>query len=289
MMATLLDQRVDDVNADAAKSEYRDAVAELEQQRIELDRSTLRYVQGEDSSAALVESIDAVDEAYRLCRKRTVSLETIVSTGSNSPLLVLWGDPFIEIPKGLTVNAEVALSTVGHSYSDPIAIDTKSEIPASVSPSIVGGLNENETLTVGVELSSSTAGEFDVFVTAVGKTSTDQFRFSIRVLAKRDYINRASRLIRSLETLLDLIEGPQNGLRNQAQILRRRLELISDNLEKPRQPARSIDNRLRAARNSVEAMKNELSSFEPSVERQETLYVLETLREEINSAIEALS
>lgn len=140
MMAALLDQRIDDENADAAKSEYRDAVVELEQRRIELDRSTLSYVQGEDSSVTLAESIDAVDEAYRLCRKRTVSLETTVSSVPTPPILVLWGDSHLETPKGIPANAELTLSSVSHSHPDPIAINIESEIPANVSPSIIMGL-----------------------------------------------------------------------------------------------------------------------------------------------------
>lgn len=289
-MAILLDQRIGDLN-DNMKNGYREAVAELEQRRIELERSTLAYVHGEDSSAALIESLDAVAEAYQVCRERTVSLETTVSAASPSPLLVLWGDPLIEVPKGATGNAEVALSVVGRSYPNSITIDTKSEIPASASPSIVGGLPENETLTVRVELSSSTAGEFDVLVTATGETSTDQFPFSIRILAKREYVDRASRLVGSLETMLGSVEGRRrrNGLRNQARTLRRRLESISDDLEKPRRPVRSIDNRLSAARTSVEVLKNDLSLSEPTVERQEALYILENIRKETNNAIEALS
>lgn len=288
-MAVLLDQRIDDSNDDGVRNGYREAIVELEQRRIELDRSTLAYVEDEDSPATLVESVDAVDEAYRVCQERTVALETIISTVLTSPMLIVWSDPVIETPKGMTVDAEVVLSTIGRPHLDSIDLDVESEIPASVASSTVEGLDVHETATVQVELSPPTAGEFDVFVTASGETNADRLRFTVLVLAKRDYVVRASRLVASLETMLDSTRGRRNGLRNQARTLRRRLESISDDLEKPRRPARSIDNRLGSARNSVEAMKREISSFEPGVERQEVLYLLEDITEGIDSAIEALS
>lgn len=287
-MAALLDQRINDSDDDV-RNGYREAVVELEQRRIELDRSTLAYVQEADSAAKIVESVDAVDEAYRECEERTMALETTVSDVSTAPILVVWGGDDIEAPKGTTVDTQVVLSTVGRSHPDSIAIDVESEIPASVSPSLVRSLGENETTTVRVELSPSIAGEFDVFVTVSGETNSDRLRFTVLVLTKRDYVVRASRLVRSLETMLDSTRGRRNGLRNQARTLRRRLVTISDDLEKPRRPARSIDNRLSAAQNNVEAMKREISSLEPSVEWQEILYILENIIERIDSAIEALS
>lgn len=288
-IAALLDQRIDDSNHDT-KNGYREAVIELEQQRIELERSTLAYVQGEDSSAALIESVDAVTEAYRMYRERTVSLETTVSDASTSPLLVLWGDPVIEVPKGATVNAELSLATVGRSHPDSIAVNVESEMTANRTSLTVEGLNANEIHTICIELGSSTAGEFDVFATATGEMNVDRFRFTALVLAKREYITRASRLVGSLETMLDSMEEPKrrNRLKNQARILQRRLEAVND-LKDGRQPVRSIDNRLNAAQNSTEAMKRQLASVGPTMQRQEVLYLLENISEEIDSAIEALS
>ena len=287
-MAALLDQRINDSNDDV-RNGYREAVTELEQHQIELDRSTLAYVQEADSAVKVIESVDAVDEAYRECEKRTMALETTVSDVSTAPILVVWGGDNIEVPKGTTVDTQVILSTVGRSHPDSIAIDVESEISASVSPSLVRSLGENEAATVRVELSPSTAGEFDVFVTASGEPNADRLRFTILVLTKRDYLVRVSRLVRSLETMLDSTEERRNGLRSQARVLRRLLESISDDLEKPRRPARSINNRLSAAQNNVEAMKREISSLEPSVERQEILYILKNVTEGIDSGIEALS
>lgn len=287
-IATLLDQRVDDSNDDV-RNGYREAVVELEQRRIELDRSVLAYVQDEDSSMTLVQSVDAVEEAYHVCHERTVSLETTASNVPIPPLVVLWGDSVLEVPKGATVDTEMVLSTAGRPHPDPIVIDVESEMSTSVSPSIVGSLDENETATIRIELSPSTAGEFGVFVTATGETNVDRFRFTVLVLAKHEYVVRASRLARAFETALDSMGGRRNGLRNQARTLRRRLESISDDLGKRRRPTHSIDNRLNAARNSVEAMRREISSFEPSVQRQEVLYALETLNREIDAATEALS
>lgn len=289
LMATLLDQRIDDENADTAKSEYRDAVAELEQRRIELDQSTLRYIQGEDSSAALVESIDAVGEVYRVCRKRMVSLEMTVSSVQTPPLLVFWGDSALEIPKGIPTSAELTLSSVSRSHPDPIPINIESEIPANISPSIIGSLDENEVVTVRVELSPSNAGEFDVFVTATGEANVDRFRFTALVLTKHDYVLRANRLTGSLETILDSTGGQQNGLRNQVRTLRRQLGSISDDIQDRRRPAHSIDNRLNAIRNNIEALKNQASASSPNLQRQEAIYLLRDISGAIDSAIEALS
>lgn len=290
MMAVLLDQRLDGSNDDV-KNGYREAVVELERQWIELNRSTLAYVQGEDSSTALVESADTVVEAYREHEERTRVLETRVSAVSFPPLVVLWGDADIEIPKGTTVDAELALSAVGHSHPDPVTIESESEIPASVSPPVVERLDGDEPVTVRVEPSLATAGEFNVFVTATGKTNADRFRLTALVLAKRDYVDGASRALESLETTLDSMEGQGqwNGVRNQARTLRRRLESISSDLKDERRPMRSIDNRLNAARNSSEAMRRQISRSGPSVTRQEALYTLERVTEKTDSAIEALS
>lgn len=289
-MTALLDQWIDDSNDDA-KNGYREAVVELEQRRIELDRSALAYVQGENPSTTFVESVDTVDEAYTVCQERTETLEAAVSSIQIPPLLTLWGDPAIEVPKGATIDAELSLTTAGRSHSDSIAIDVASEISANVFPSTVESLDETETVPVRVELSPSTAGEFDVFVTATGEANTDQFHITTLVLGKREYVDRASQLVGSLETMLGSVEGlrRRNGLRNQAQTLRRRLESISDDVEKRRRSASSIDNQLGAVRNSTEAMEREISSIEPSVERQKALYVLKNITERIGSAIEALS
>lgn len=288
-MAVLLDQRLDGSNDDV-KNRYREAVVELERRWIELNRSTLAYVQGEDSSTALVESADAVVEAYRKYKERTRVLETRVSAVPFPPLVVLWGDADIEIPKGTTIDAELALSAVGHSHPDPITIESESEIPASVSSSVVERLDGDEPITVRVKPSPATAGEFDVFVTATGETNADRFRITALVLAKRDYVDRAGQAVTSLEATLDSVggRGRWNGVRNQTRILRRRLESISDDLEDERRPTRSIDNRLYAVRNGFEAMKRQISRSGSSVQRQESLYTLEGIIEEIDGAIEAL-
>lgn len=289
-MAALLDHRNDD-SSDDVKDKYREAVIELEQRRIELDRSALAYVQGKESSMALVESVDAVDKAYQVCQKRMIVLETAVSDAITQPLLVLWGNSTLEVPKGATVNAAMTLSVVGRSHPNLIRIDAESEMPATVLPSTVGNLDKNETIMVRVELSPPTAGKFDTFVTAAGKTIADQFRFTTLVLAKGDYVIRAIQAVESLETTLDSMERRRqwNGLRNQVRTLRRRLESISNDLENQRRSTRSMDNRLNAARNAAEAMKREISSSEPSVERQEVLYILKIITDILDNAIESLS
>lgn len=290
MMAALLDQPIDD-SSDDTRNEYREAVVELGRRRIELDRSILAYVQAEDSSATLVEAVDAVDVAYRAREERATALETTVSDVSMPPMVLVRGNADIKVPKGTTVDAELALSVVGHPHSHSIAVNVESKVPASVSPSVISSLDENETTTVHVELSPTVDGEFDVVVTATGKTNVAQFRFTALVLAKRDYVDGASRIVRSLETTFDSIgeRGRGNGLRNQARTLRRRLESISDDLEGRRKLMRSIDNRLRAARNSAEAMERQLARSGSSVERQEALYILESIIDEIDGAIEASS
>lgn len=289
-MAALLDQPIDD-SSDDTRNEYRKAVVELGRRRIELDRSILAYVQAEDSSVTLVEAVDAVDVAYREREERMRALETAISDVSISPMVVVQGDADIEAPKGATAGAEMVLSVIGRSHPDPITVDVESEIPVSASPSVVDDLDENETTPIHVEMSSATAGEFNVVVTVNGEMNVDRFRFTVRILAKPDYVDGTTLTVRSLETVLDSPEGENqwNGLRNQARILRRRLESISDDFEGQRKPMRSIDNRLRAARNSAEAMERQLSRFESSVERQEALYILESIIDEIDGAIEASS
>lgn len=287
-MAALLDQPIVHSNDDA-RNGYREATVELEQRWIELDRSTLAYVQAEDSSATLVDAIDAVDVAYREREERMSALETAILDVPMSPAVVIQGDADIEITKGATVDAELALSIIGRAHPDPITVDVESEIPASVSPSVIGGLDENETTTVHVELSPATAGEFNVVVTVNGETNADRVRFTVRVLAKRDYVDRTSLAVRSLETVLDSLEGENHwdGLRNQARTLRRRLDSISTDLENRRRPTRSIDNRLNAARNSADAMNRQVSRSVSSVERQEVLYMIESITEQLDNAIEA--
>lgn len=288
-MAALLDQPIDHSNDDA-RNGYREATVELEQRWIELDRSTLAYVQSEDSSTTLIESIDTVDVAYREREERTTALETAISDVPMSPMVVIQGNADIEVSKGATVGAELALSVIGRSHPDPITVDVESEIPASVSPLVVNGLDENETSTVHIELSPAIAGEFDVIATVNGETNANRFQFTVRVLAKHDYVDRTTLAVRSLETVLAPLKGGDqgNGLRNQARTLRRRLDSISADLENRRRPTRSIDNRLNAARNSTDAMKYQASRFKSSVERQEVLYILEDITGEIDSAIEAL-
>lgn len=288
-IAVLLDQLNNYSNGDDAKSGYRETIVELKQRRIELERSTLAYVQGEDSSSTLVESTDAVSEAYRESKEKIAALETDVSDVPIPPLLVIGGDPAIEIPKGATVSAELTLSTIGRSPPDSIVVDTESDIPATVTPSILERLGENETATIRVELSPSTGGDFNVFVTATGET-TDRFRFTVRVLTKGNYIDQTTRLVGSFETMLDSMEDRKrhNRLRNQAQTLQHRLESISGDLEHRRQPIHSMDNRLSAARNLVDAVEHTLMAIEPSVRRQELLYILENIKEEIDNANEAL-
>lgn len=289
-MAVLLDQPIDD-SSDDTRNEYREAVVELGRRRIELDRSILAYVQAEDSSVTLVEAVDAVDVAYRACEKRATALETTVSDVSIPPMVLVRGNADIKVPKGTTVDVELVLSVIGRSHSHSIAVGVDSKVPARVSPSVFGSLDEDETTTVHVELSPTVDGEFDVVVTATGKTNVDRFRFTALVLAKHDYVDGASRIVGPLETSFDSMgeRGQGNGLRNQARTLRRRLESISDDLEGQRKPMRSIDDRLRAARNSAEAMERQLSRSGSSVERQEALYILESIIDEIDGAIEASS
>lgn len=289
-MTALLDQPIVHSNDDA-RNGYRKATVELEQRWIELDRSTLAYVQAEDSSATLVDAIDAVDVAYREREERMRALETAVSAIPMSPMVVVQGDADIEASKGATVDAELALSIIGRAHPDPITIDVESEIPASVSPSVVDGLDENETTPVQVELSPATAGEFNVLVAVNGETNADRFRFTVHVLAKRDYVDRTTLTVRSLETVLGSLEGENqwNGLRSQARTLRRRLDSISDDLENRRRPMHSIDNRLNAARNSVDAMNRQVSGSGSSVKRQEVLYLLESITKQLDDAIEASS
>lgn len=287
-MAALLDRRSDDSPDEDVSEGYREAVIELEQRRIELDRSTLAYVRGEDSSTTLIDSIDAVDAAYREYDESTVALKATVSDVSTAPILVVSGTPDIEIPKGTTIGAELALSSVGRSHPDPIAVRVESEVSANVSPRTIEDLSEDETIPLQIELSPSTAGEFDVFVTATGETTADRVGFVIYVLTKRDYVQKAGQAARSLETILVPMGGRGNGSSNQARTLRRRLESISDDLENRRHPIRSIDNRLNAVQNTVESMKRRIASSESSVERQEALYILESISEQIDDAIEAL-
>jgi exonuclease VII small subunit len=291
MMATLFDQRFDDSNDTDERTEYRKAVVELEQRRIELERSALAYVEGEESSTTLVESVDAVGESYRKCNESTTALEAAVSDVSTSPLLVLWGGPTVEVPKGADVTAELALATVGHLHLDSIVVDVESEMPASVTPSTIASLDANETVALSVELSPPTAGEFDAFVTATGETNADRLQLTVRVLEPRHYVDRAILAASSLDTALDSLKGGgrQNGLRNRARTLRDRLESISDDLEGAHRPTGSIGNRLSAARNSVEAMERKISSLERSAKRQKALYIPENIGEGIDSAVEALS
>lgn len=289
-IAALIDRRIDEAVEGAAVNEYREAILKLEERRIELDRASLAYIQEEDSSMTLVKSINSVNEAYQESKKKTAALKTVVSGVELPTVLVIWGDPDIEIPKGTTVDVELALSLLGRSHPDSIPVESESEIPTSVSSSVVKSLDENETVTVHVELSPATAGEFNVFVTATGETNADRFCFTALVLAKRDYVARASRAVGSLETILDSMgrQNQWNGMRNQTRTLRRRLKSISDDLENRHRPVRSIDNRLRAVRNGFEAMKRQVSRLGSSVERQEVLYILENIDEEIGNAIEAL-
>lgn len=287
-MAVLLDQRIDDVHDDVAKNEYREAVIELEQRRIELDRSVLAYVRAKGSSATLIASVDAADEARHAYQASTEELITTISDVPVPPLIVLWGRSVLEVPKGGTAHAEATLSTVSRSHPDSITIDVESAIPASGSPSLIKGLDEGETVTVRIELSPSAAGEFGAVVTATGEANVDRLRLTVLVLAKREYVLRASRLTSSLETVLASL-GRQNGLRNQARTLRRRLDVISNDVEKQRQPTHSIDNRLSAARNNVESIKRQVSTSNRSVQRQEAIYLIEDISGAIDSAIEALS
>jgi hypothetical protein len=290
-MATLLDQRFDDSSDEDTRNGYREAIVELEQRRIELERSTIAYVEGEESSMTLVESIEAVDESYRRFKENTMALETTVSDVPTPPLLVVWGDPTIEVQKGTTDNVWLTLATVGRSHPDSIVVDVESEIPTSVTPSTIRRLDTNETVALSVELSPFTAGEFDAFVAVTGETNADRFRFTVLVLSKCDCVDRATLAVGSLETILDSMEERErsNGLKNQARTLRRRLKSISDDIEGGNRPTRSIDNRLGATRNDAEAMKRRVSSFEPSVGRQKLLYVLENIIGEVDRAIEALS
>ncbi|MDL5362822.1 hypothetical protein [Halalkalicoccus sp. NIPERK01] len=288
-IAVLLDQLRDDSDGDDAKSEYRETISELEQRRIELERSTLAYVQGEDSSSTLIKSVDTVSEAYRESKEKIAALETDVSDAPIPPLLVVWGDPDIEIPKGAVGSMELTLSTIGRSHPDSIVIDTESDIPTKVTPSVLESLGKNETATIRVELSPSTGGDFTVFVTATGETN-DRFRFTVRVLTKGNLIDQTTRLVGSFEIMLDSMEGRKrrNGLRNQVRTLQHRLESISDDLEDERQPIHSVNNRLDAARNLADAIEHTLTTCEPSVKRQELLYILENIKKEIRNAIEAL-
>lgn len=289
-MATLLDQAIEEGVDDAAK-DYWEGITELEQRRIELNRSTLAYVQDESSAETLVESVDAVAGAYRECERRIETLETTVSDVSVPPLLIVSGDPMVEASKGTTVSRELTLFNVGRSHADSISVDTESEVTMAVVPSSIDGLEENGSELLRVDLSPSTAGEFDAYVTATGEATVDRFRFTVHVLTKREYVDRAGRLASSLEMSLDSVlpeGGRGNGLRNQIRTLRRRLESISDTLESRRRPKRPIDNRLNAARNSAEAVERGITSLEPSVERQELLYALESLKKAIDDAIEAL-
>lgn len=288
-MATLLDQGIEERDDDVAR-DYREAITELEQRRIELDRSTLAYVQGESSANTVVESVDTVNGAYQECKRRIETLETAVS-GVSVPLLIVSGDPVVEVSKGTTVSRELTLFNVGRSHPGSIAVETESEVRASATPSSIDGLDENGSELLRVDLSSSTAGEFDAFVTATGEATADRFRFTVLVLAKGEYVDRAGRLAGSLEMSLDSVlpeKGRGSGLRNQIRTLRRRLESISADLEGRRRPKWSIDNRLNGTRNSVEALRRQISSLEPSVGRQELLYTLESIENGIDDAIEAL-
>lgn len=289
-MASLLDQAIDEADDDAARA-YRETVTELEQRRIELDRSALAYVQNENPAETLVESVDAVDQAYRQCERRIETLETTVSGVSVPPLLIVSGDPVVEFSKGTTVSRELTLFNVGRSHTDSIAVDTECEVRASATPSSIDGLDENGSEPLRIDLSASAAGEFDAFVTATGKATVDRFPFTVLVLAKGEYVKRVGRLAGSLELSLDSVlpeTGRGNGLRSQIRTLQRRLESISDDLERQHPPIRSIDNRLNGARNNVEALRRQITSLEPSVGRQELLYTLENIENEINDALEAM-
>lgn len=139
-----------------------------------------------------------------------------------------------------------------------------------------------------VELSPSTAGAFDVFATATGEANVDQFHFTALVLTKHDYVVRASQLANSLETILDSTGEQQNGLRNHVRTLQRQLGSISDNIQNRRRPAHSIDNRLNAVHNNIEALKHQASASSPNLQRQEAIYLIRDLSGTIDSAIEAL-
>jgi hypothetical protein len=132
-MASLLDQTADE--GDDAARNYRETVIELEQRRIELDRTALAYVQGENPAETLVASVDAVDEAYRRCERRIETLETTVSDVSVPPLLIVSGNPGVEVPKGTTVSRELTLFNVGRSHTGSIAVDAESEVRTSATPS----------------------------------------------------------------------------------------------------------------------------------------------------------
>lgn len=247
-MAALLEQRADRSDDDVT-DEYREAITELEQRRIEVDRATLAYVEGEDPARTVIESADVVEKAYQRLERQTEALRTAVSDVSIPAVLVVSGDPDIEIPKGTTANGELTLFNIGSSHPDSIAVDVEGDITAKVTPSSITGFDKDGTEVLRVELSPAAAGEFDVVITVTGDGTADRFRFAVLVLSKHAYVNRISRLLGSFEMTLESIEEGkrQNGLENRVRTLRRQLESISADLEDQHRPIRSIDNRLNVA------------------------------------------
>jgi hypothetical protein len=288
-MAVLLDQRIDESDGDDASGRYREAITELEQLRVELDRAILAYVYEEAPAGAVVEAVDGIEAAHSERDRAAEELETVAADFSMPPLLIVSGPENVEIRKGTIEYVELHLSNAGGPSAETIAIDCESDVPASVTPSTVEDLDENDTALLEAELSPSTAGEFDVDIAAAGKTSNDRFRLVIDVLPKRDYVDRAHRLAATLETVVSPTEGgrgQRNGLENRVRTLRRRLESISTDLETRRQPSHSIDNRLDAVHNKVLAIERRIESLDSGVERQESIYLLNNILDAIENAIE---
>lgn len=251
-----------DSEAFRTSSSYVEAAVDLDDRREDLSLATIEYLAADGAAAEARDLVQETIEGYESNRRRREELKTAGAVSGVPAVLAFEGVDDLTVPVGTRLTIDVPLSNVGSKTARNVALEVSDVFGSRIDPEEIASLDAGGSTTVKATVSPDRAGSAMVTASASTDRTGDDVSFGVEALDALGFIGRARRKI---VAMIELVGSRGSGRRGGPSVERQldraveRLDSAAEAIERDA-PSRSVDGKLGAAVNVLEAVRNRLAN-----------------------------
>lgn len=233
---------------------FFEAVTAVEDARIALATASIGFVEAGADGAGLLERVEDLVGAEARLEEARAGLETarehVRSPLPPIPVLDGLGDALV--PYGTAATVDGRVTNVGDEPAEEVEVTATAPVPVERRPATIGRLEAGERVEIGLEVGAAAVGPQPLSVAADAATAGDAVEVLVTVLAKREWVVRARRLVEAVEASVG--DGPgERGVAGQLRETVRRLERLERAIARERRATEGIDGAIEGTRQRLGA------------------------------------
>lgn len=214
------------------------------------------YLKGEISRGDALEAIDGGIRLHSNLQNRTNELHSVKEGVDIPPILAVFSDEEVEIPKGSSKTVSITIQNLGNKKIENVSIDTETELTVNLETNTISSISPSQSKVVELDIEAQQTGEYTIGLSVVSDNAEGPIEILASIADKKKYLEIAIQQVQSIQNEVDNMKGPKNKLG----VVEKKLKKLVKDIESDKGPIKANNNKIRSDINELEAFINQIEA-----------------------------